>query len=122
MFSSIAPVIGYVQEGKLIGIATTGAKRDPAFPNLPTVAEAGLPGFESSNWYGYMVTARTPRPVVRRLNEAFVAAINHPDVRKVLVAQGNDVIANTPEAFAKSIQADADKWGGIGRKLGIKLD
>ncbi len=56
------------------------------------------------------------------LNQAFVAVVNQPDVRKILVAQGNDVIANTPEEFARVIQADAEKWGGIGRKLGIKLN
>ena len=121
-FSNVFSTLGHWKAGRLRLVAHGGSKRMETFPDIPTIAEAGLPGFESSNWYGYMVTARTPRPVVRTLNEAFVAAINHPDVRKVLVAQGNDVIANTPEQFAKVIQADADKWGGIGVKLGIKLD
>jgi len=121
-FSNVFSTLGHWKAGRLRLVAHGGSKRMETFPDIPTIAEAGLPGFESSNWYGYMVTARTPRPVVRTLNEAFVAAINHPDVRKVLVAQGNDVIANTPEQFAKTIQSDADKWGGIGKKLGIKLD
>jgi len=121
-FSNVFSTLGHWKAGRLRLVAHGGSKRMETFPDIPTIAEAGLPGFESSNWYGYMVTARTPRPVLRKLNEAFVAAINHPDVRKVLVAQGNDVIANTPEQFAKVIQADADKWGGIGARLGIKLD
>lgn len=121
-FSNVFSTLGHWKAGRLRLVAHGGAKRMETFPDIPTIAEAGLPGFESSNWYGYMVTAKTPRPIVRTLNQAFVAAINHPEVRKVLVAQGNDVIGNTPEEFAKVIKADSEKWGGIGRKLGIKLD
>ena len=81
MFSSIAPVIGFVQEGKLIGIATTGAKRDPAFPNLPTVAEAGLPGFETRLWIGITVRAGTPKPIIDKLAAAATKAAQDPDGR-----------------------------------------
>ena len=121
-FSNVFSTLGHWKAGRLRLVAHGGGKRMETFPDIPTIAEAGLPGFESSNWYGYVVTAKTPRPVVATLNKAFVGAINHPEVRKVLVAQGNDVIGNTPEEFAKVIKADSEKWGGIGRKLGITLD
>jgi len=121
-FSNVFSTLGHWKAGRLRLVAHGGSKRAESFPDIPTIAESGLPGYESSNWYGYVATAKTPRAIIRTLNQAFVAAINQPDVRKTLIAQGNDVIANTPEEFAKVIQADAERWGGIGRKLSIKLD
>ena len=121
-FSNVFSTLGHWKAGRLRLVAHGGLKRMETFPDIPTIAEAGVPGFESSNWYGYVTTAKTPRAIVRALNQAFVAVVNQPEVRKILVAQGNDVIANTPEEFARVIQADADKWGGIGRKLGIQLN
>jgi len=121
-FSNVFSTLGHWKAGRLRLIAHGGLKRAESFPDIPTIAESGLPGFESSNWYGYSTTGKTPRAIIRRLNRAFVAAANQPEVRKTLVAQGNEVIANTPEEFDKIIKADARKWGAIGRKLGIKLD
>ncbi|MGH8635201.1 MAG: Bug family tripartite tricarboxylate transporter substrate binding protein [Burkholderiales bacterium] len=121
-FSNVFSTLGHWKSGRLRLVAHGGSKRAESFPDIPTMAESGLPGYESSNWYGYVTTARTPRAIIQTLNQAFVAAVNQPEVRKILVAQGNDVIANTPEEFAKVIQADAERWGGIGRKLGISLD
>jgi len=121
-FSNMFSTLGHWKAGRLRLIAHGGQKRVESFPDVPTLAESGLPGYESSNWYGYVATARTPPAIIRTLNRVFVAAINEPDMRKILVAQGNDVIANTPEEFARVIRADAERWGGIGRKLGIQLD
>lgn len=121
-FSNMFSTLGHWKAGRLRLVAHGGAKRVETFPDIPTLAESGLPGYESSNWYGYVATAKTPPAIIRALNQAFVAVINEPDIRKILIAQGNDVIANTPEAFAKVIQADAERWGGIGRKLGIQLN
>lgn len=121
-FSNVFSTLGHWKAGRLRLVAHGGSKRVESFPDIPTIAESGLPGYESSNWYGYVATAKTPRAIIRTLNQAFVAAVNQPEVRKILVAQGNEVIANTPEEFAKVIQADAARWGSIGRKLGIKLD
>ena len=98
MFSSIAPVIGAVQEGKLIGIATTGAKRDPAFPNLPTVAEAGVPGFETRLWIGITVRAGTPKPIVDKLAEAAAKAAQDPAVVATLAKQGFQPLVMSPAA------------------------
>jgi tripartite-type tricarboxylate transporter receptor subunit TctC len=121
-FSNVFSTLGHWKAGRLRLVAHGGSKRVESFPDIPTIAESGLPGYESSNWYGYVATAKTPRAIIRTLNQAFVAAVNQPEVRKILVAQGNEVIANTPEEFAKLIQADSERWGSIGRKLGIKLD
>ena len=121
-FSNVFSTLGHWKAGRLRLLAHGGLKRAESFPDIPTIAEAGLPGYESSNWYGYVTTARTPRLIIRALNQAFVAVLNQPDVRKTLVAQGNDVIGNTPEEFAKVIQADARRWGDIGRKLGVTLN
>jgi len=121
-FSNIFSTLGHWKAGRLRLVAHGGAKRIESFPDIPTIAESGLPGYESSNWYGYVATARTPPAIIRTLNQAFVAAVNQPEVRKILIAQGNEVIANTPEEFERVIQADAKRWGGIGRKLGIQLD
>ena len=81
-----------------------------------------MPGYEAIIWYGYMTAAKTPRPIVDRLNQEIKAVANLPDVRKTLTSQGNEVIAGTPQDFAKLIVADANKWGAIGKKLGVKLD
>jgi len=121
-FSNIFSTLGHWKAGRLRLVAHGGSRRAESFPDVPTIAESGLHGYESSNWYGYVATARTPRPIIRALNQAFVAAANLPEVRKTLVAQGNDIIANTPDEFARVIKADSEKWGNIGRKLGIKLD
>ena len=108
--------------GRLRIIATTGAKRMEALPDLPTIAESALPGFESQTWYSYMAPAKTPRPVVMKIQQAIHAIVFSPEVKKQFVDQGNEPLVNTPDEFAKIVKADADKWGAIGRKLGVKLD
>jgi tripartite-type tricarboxylate transporter receptor subunit TctC len=121
-FSNVFSTLGHWKAGRLRLVAHGGGKRAESFPDIPTIAESGVPGYESSNWYGYVATGKTPPAIIRTLNQAFVAAVNQPDMRKTLIAQGNDVIANTPAEFATVIQADAERWGRIGRKLGIQLD
>ena len=119
MFSSIAPVIGYVQEGKLIGIATTGAKRDPAFPNLPTVAEAGLPGFETRLWIGITVPAGTPKPIIEKLATAATKAALDPSVVATLAKQGFQPLVMNPEQFDSYYRAERDKWGKVIKDTGM---
>ncbi len=118
MFSTM----GHWKAGRLRLVAHTGPRRLEAYPELPTVAESGVPGYESSLWYGFMAPARTPRTIVTKLYQEIAAIIRVPEMRQMLVAQGNDVITNTPEAFAQLIKADAEKWGAVGKRLGIKLD
>jgi tripartite-type tricarboxylate transporter receptor subunit TctC len=119
MFSSIAPVIGYVQEDKLIGVATTGAKRDPAFPNLPTVAEAGLPGFETRLWIGITVRAGTPKPIIEKLAAAATKAAQDPTVVTTLAKQGFQPLVMNPEQFDAYYRAERDKWGKVIKDTGM---
>lgn len=121
-FANMFSTEGHWRAGRLRLVAHAGAKRLEAMPELPTISESGVPGYEAIIWYGYMTAARTPRPIVDRLNQEIKAVANLPDVRKTLTSQGNEVIAGTPQDFAKLIVSDANKWGAIGKKLGVKLD
>lgn len=121
-FANMFTTMGHWKAGRLRIIATTGTKRLAAMPDLPTVAESGLPEFESQTWYAFMAPAKTPRPVVNKLQQEIRAIVLSPEVSKTFVDQGNEPLANTPDEFAKIIRADAEKWGAIGRKLGVKLD
>jgi tripartite-type tricarboxylate transporter receptor subunit TctC len=121
-FSNMFTTMPHWKSGRLKLIATGGLKRMEAMPELPTIAESGVPGFEALTWYGYMAPAKTPRAIVDKLQKQIAAIVNTPEVRQTFISQGNEPLANTPDEFAKVIKNDADKWGAIGRKLGVKLD
>ena len=121
-FTNIVTARPHWLSGRLRFVAHGNAKRLPAIPEVPTIAESGLPEFESRGWWGYLAPRKVPRPIIERLHKEITAAANLPDVKQTYNAQGVEVVANTPDEFAKIIQADADKWGAIGRRLGIKLD
>jgi tripartite-type tricarboxylate transporter receptor subunit TctC len=121
-FANMFTTMPHWKAGRLRLIATTGIKRLEAVPELPTVAESGLPGFESLTWYGFVAPAKTPRATINKLQQEIHAIVFSPDVKKQLVEQGNEPLANTPEEFAKMMRTDAIKWGAIGKKLGVKLD
>jgi len=112
----------YWKSGRLRLIAHSGSKRSEGVPDIPTIAESGVPGFESTIWYGFMLPARTPRPVVQKLHREIADIAATPEARQLFVSQGNDVIANTPDEFAKVIKAEYIKWGETGRRLGVSLD
>jgi tripartite-type tricarboxylate transporter receptor subunit TctC len=118
MFSSIAPVVGAVQEGKLIGIATTGIKRDPAFPSLPTVGET-VPGFEPRLWIGITAPAGTPKPIIDRLAAAAAKAAKDPGVTETLAKQGFQPLIMGPEEFAKYYVAERDMWEKVIKDTGM---
>jgi tripartite-type tricarboxylate transporter receptor subunit TctC len=119
MFSSIAPVIGSVQQGTLIGIATTGAKRDPAFPDLPTIAEAGVPGFETRLWIGITVRAGTPKPIIDKLAAAATKAAQNPTVVATLAKQGFEPLIMNPVQFDAYYRAERDKWAKVIKDTGM---
>jgi tripartite-type tricarboxylate transporter receptor subunit TctC len=121
-FTNLVSTRPHWQAGRLRFIAHAGSKRLEAMPEIPTIAESGVPGYEMIPWWGYMAPAKTPRQIVNRLHKEIAAVANLPDVRQTYVAQGSEVIAGTPEEFSKIIQSDAEKWGAIGRRLGVKLD
>lgn len=121
-FSNMFTTMPHWKAGRLKLIATGGPKRMEAMPELPTIAESGLPGFEAMTWYGYMAPAKTPRAIVDKLQKEIAAIVQIPEVRQTFVSQGNEPLANAPAEFARIIKADANKWGAIGKKLGVKLD
>jgi tripartite-type tricarboxylate transporter receptor subunit TctC len=121
-FANMFTTMPHWKAGRVRMIASSGTKRLEAMPELPTIAESGVPGFESLTWYAYMAPAKTPRPIVDKLQQEIRAITFSPDVKKQFIEQGNEPVANRPEEFSKIIKADADKWGAIGRKLGVKLD
>jgi tripartite-type tricarboxylate transporter receptor subunit TctC len=121
-FANMFTTMPHWKSGRLRLVATGGLKRLEAMPELPTISESGLPGFEALTWYGFMAPAKTPRPVVAKLQQEIHAITFLPEVKKQFIEQGNEPSGNTPEEFAKIMRADADKWGAIGKKLGVKLD
>jgi tripartite-type tricarboxylate transporter receptor subunit TctC len=121
MFHQVPAVIEQVKAGAFTVIGVTTATRVPALPDVPTLAEAGLPGFESSTWYGLFTTGGTPAPIVERLNREVVGFIKG-DLGKRLEAQGVIPRSSTPQEFAAIVDADIKKWGAIVERTGTKLD
>ena len=122
VFGTNLSTVPHVRSGRLRGIAITGAQRSPALPDLPTVAEAGVPGYEASLWYGFVGPARLPAEVVRRLNTEIVAVLAQPDVRERLAGQGVDARSSTPEEFVRLIAADMERWPKIVERAGVKAE
>jgi tripartite-type tricarboxylate transporter receptor subunit TctC len=122
MIDHIPSIQAFIKSGKLRGIATSGSRRDPAFPELPTIAEAGVPGFETSVWFGLTVPAGTSREIVSRLNAEAVTGARAPDFVKSMVTLGYDITTSSPEQMAELIRADIERWGPIVRASGAKLD
>jgi tripartite-type tricarboxylate transporter receptor subunit TctC len=119
-FGNLPTVIGYARAGRLRALAVTGAKRAVAVPDIPTVDESGVPGFNVTAWYGVSAPARTPRPVIDRLNAEFVRAIKSPDLRDKLVAAGADPAGTTPEQYTAFVQDEITKWAKVIKAAGIK--
>jgi tripartite-type tricarboxylate transporter receptor subunit TctC len=122
MFDNIPSSLPHIKAGKLRALATTGAKRDPALPDLPTIAEAGVPGYESGVWFGLMVPAATPKEIVARLNAEAVKGANAPEFQKRMKDLGYNIIPGTPEHMAEMIKAEIARWTPIVKASGAKVD
>jgi tripartite-type tricarboxylate transporter receptor subunit TctC len=122
MFGNLPTVIQYARSGKLRALAVTGAKRAPAMPETPTVAEGGIPGYDVTNWFGVSAPAKTPRAIVERLNGEIVRALNAPDLRERLTSQGGDPVGDTPEQFTAFVQNEIAKWAKVIKAAGIKSE
>ena len=119
-FGNVPTVIQHVRAGKLRPIAVTGAKRSSAVPEIPTVSESGVPGYEVTTWYGVSAPAKTPRHIIDKLNGELVKALNSSDLRDKLVGQGADPVGNTPEQCLAYVEKEIDKWGKVIKTAGIK--
>jgi tripartite-type tricarboxylate transporter receptor subunit TctC len=122
MFDNIPSALPHIKAGKLIALATTGAKRDPALPDLPTVAEAGVPGYEAGVWMGLMVPAATPKDIIARLNAAAVQGAKSPEYVKRMTDLGYNIIAGSSEEMARMLEVEIRRWTPIVKASGAKVD
>jgi len=122
MFPTAATVVQHLKSGRLRGLAVTSASPSPPVPGMPTMASAGLPGYESISMLGVLAPAKTPADIVRRLNAAVFDALKNAELRDAYTRQGNDITPGTPEAFAALIRSDTAKWARVIKSSGVKLD
>jgi tripartite-type tricarboxylate transporter receptor subunit TctC len=120
--SSVPTLIGHVRGGKMRALAITSSKRGDDLPEVPTVAESGVRGFEAVTWFGFVAPANTPKDIVSRLNAEIAKALQAPDVRKKLSDQGADILGGTPEQFANLIKTDIARWAPVVKESGAKAD
>jgi len=122
MFEQMYAASAHLKAGKLRALAITSLKRSPLFPDVPTMAEQGFPGFEISNWQGFVAPAATPRPIIQLLNEVTNKALADPEIKAQMLAQGNELGGGTPEQFAAHIKAESERWSKLVQSAGIKPD
>jgi len=121
-FNTIPAAVSNVQAGQLRAIAVTGPKRSAALPDVPTAAEAGLPGFEAVQYYGVTAPAGVPRPIVERLNSALRKILADEEFKKRLIADGSDPTPSTSDQYAENIKREEGKWAALVKKLGLTLE
>ena len=121
-FGTMTLTSDHVKAGRLRALASTGAARVGAMPELPTVAESGVPGFEVGAWYGVLAPLGTPRPIVSRLSGELARIVRAGDVRDLLRAQGADPVGSTPDEFAQHLRIEVDKWSKIVKASGMRVD
>jgi tripartite-type tricarboxylate transporter receptor subunit TctC len=121
-FGTSLSVVPHVRSGRLRALASTGAQRSIALPDLPTVAEAGVPGYEASLWYGFVGPARIPPEIVRRLNAEIVAVLGMAEIRERLAGQGVEARPTSSAEFAKLLASDIERWAKVVQRAGIKSE
>jgi tripartite-type tricarboxylate transporter receptor subunit TctC len=122
MFDNLPSILPHVKAGRVRALGVTSLKRSLIVPDLPTLDEAGLPGFERVAWGGYLAPSRMPREIVMRLNTEINQALNSPAIREKIAGVGSVVVGGTPEQFTKLIRSEIDKWGKVIRLLGMKAN
>ena len=122
IFASMPSAITQARQGRLRGVAVTGAKRSAALPELPTVAESGLPGFESGSWQGLFAPAGTPAAVISRLHRETVAVVHLPEVVATLAKDGSEPVGNTPQEFAKHVSGELAKWARVAKDARMHIE
>jgi tripartite-type tricarboxylate transporter receptor subunit TctC len=122
IFDNITGSLPHVRSGSARGLAVTAAKRAAAAPELPTIAEAGVPGFDVSTWFAFFVPAKTPPAIVKKINEDVVASLSHPMVKDRLEQLGAEIVGSTPDELARFLTSEIDKWGPVIRDAKIKIE
>ena len=122
MFNNILPAMPQIKGGRLRALAVTTASRSAAMPELPTIAEAGYPGFDASSWQGIVTIAGTPQPVIGRLHEEIVRALRSPEAKSQIAGQGSDIVANTPQEFTSFIRNELEKWAKVIKTAAVRAE
>jgi tripartite-type tricarboxylate transporter receptor subunit TctC len=122
MFNSIPPVLQHIKSGRLKLLAVSSAKRSPQLPDAPTVSEAGVPGYESTTWFGLLAPAKTPKQIVARLNELMVKVVRAPETKSQLEIQGYDPVGSSADEFRSFIRAESEKYAKVVKFSGAKID
>ena len=122
MFANLASSFPHVRAGKLRGIAVTGAKRSVAAPELPTIAEAALPGYEANAWFAVLGPRGMPQAIAQKLNGAIIGIVESPDVRDRLITQGVEPMTSSPEELGRFLAADMVKWERVVKQTGARAD
>jgi tripartite-type tricarboxylate transporter receptor subunit TctC len=122
MFSSLVQTTPFVLNGQLRALGTSGTKRNPALPDVPTIAEAGLPGYEATNWWGVVAPAGTPTAIVEKLHNEIASVQNSPQTREQFAAQGADIVQMTSAEFGTFIEKEINKWERVVKEAGIKAE
>ncbi len=119
---SLVQSLPHIQSGRLKVLAVLGANRSPVLPNVPTVAESGVPGYDFTNWFGFVAPAQTPKDIIAKLHQDIAGVLAQPDLRGQLEKMGTEVIASTPEQFSRQIKEDTSKWAKIVKERNIKAE
>jgi len=122
MFNSIAPLVGHIKAGRVRVLGIASSRRSPQLPDIPTIAEAGVPDYEAENWFGMFAPAKTPQRIIARLNEAVVKVVRSPEIQSQFAALGADAVGNSPVEFAAFVRRDMEKYAKVVRISGAKVD
>jgi tripartite-type tricarboxylate transporter receptor subunit TctC len=122
LFSTLLQSDGQLKAGRVRALAVTTKKRSPAAPDLPTMQEAGVAGYEVAGWYGVLAPAKTPRPIIDKLNTEIVRILHSPDVQSKLAADGSEAVGSTPDQFGAHIKSEVAKWRKVIKEAGIKVE
>ena len=122
MFDNLPSAMPHIKSGRLRALAVTSVRRSPALPDIPTIAETGISGYEASSWFGVLAPAGTPKDVVAKIQGDIAKALNAPEIKERLSGQGAEPVGNTPEQFAEHIKAESAKWAKVVKDSGAKVD
>ncbi len=122
MFNSISPIIGHIQAGRVRVLGIASLQRSPQMPDLPTISESGVPGFEAVNWFGMFAPAKTPKVIINRVNAALVKTVKSPDIHAQFIKLGADPVGSSVEEFAAFVRRDMEKYAKIVKISGAKID